>query len=98
MHNHKRISFNIKGFKQDVWDSKRYDLMLQLVKAKFEQNPELAVQLLATGTKTIAESGRHTFFANGISITHKDILNMQQWTGQSKLGDVLMTVRRELTS
>ena len=65
---------------------------------KIEQNPELAVQLRATGTKTIAESGRHTFFANGISITHKVILNMQQWTGQSKLGDVLMTVRRELTS
>ena len=26
----KRFSFKVKGFKQDVWDGKRYDIMLQL--------------------------------------------------------------------
>ena len=46
--------------------------------------------------KTIAESGKHNIFANGLSITNKDILDMKQWTGQSKLGEILMTVRREL--
>ena len=37
----KGISFTIKGFKENVWNTKRYDLMLQLVKAKFEQNLNL---------------------------------------------------------
>ena len=92
----KRLSFSINGFKEDIWNTKRYDLMLQLVKAKFAQNPDLAAHLRATGTKTIAESGKHKFFANGISITHKNILDMKQWTAQSKLGDILMNVRREL--
>ena len=92
----KRLSYSIKGFKQEVWATKRYDLMLQMVKAKFDQNPELCDELRATGKKTIAESGKHNIFANGLSITNKDILDMKQWTGQSKLGEILMTVRREL--
>ena len=92
----KRISFSIKGFKEKVRNSKRHDLMLQLVKAKFEQNPELAAELRATGKKILAESGKHNYFANGLSITNKNILEMNEWTAQSKLGEILMTVRREL--
>ena len=66
--------------------------MLQMVKAKFDQNPELCDELRATGKKTIAESGKHNIFASGLSIRNKDILDMKQWTGQSKLGEILMTV------
>ena len=88
----KRLGFNINGFKEDVWNTKRYELMLQLVKAKFDQNPELAVHLRATGKRTIAETGRHSFFANGLAITHKHVLDMKQWTSQSKLGDILIAV------
>ena len=92
----KRLGFSINGFKEDVWNTKRYELMLQLVKAKFDQNPELAVHLRATGKRTIVETGRHSFFANGLAITHKHVLDMKQWTSQSKLGDILMAVRSEL--
>ena len=79
----------------DVWNTKRHDLMLQLVQAKFQQNPNLADELRNTGKKTISESEKHKDFANGLSIIHRDILNKQQWTSQSKLGEILMTVRRE---
>ena len=92
----KKMSFTIKGFKEDIWNAKRYDLMLHLVKAKFEQNPELAAHLRATGKRTIAETGKHSFYANGFAITHKHVLDVKQWTSQSKLGEILMTVRREL--
>ena len=60
----KRLGFNINGFTEDVWTTKRYELMLQLVKAKFDQNPELAVQ--ETGNRTLAETGKYSFFANGL--------------------------------
>ena len=70
--------------------------MLHLVKAKFEQNPELAADLWATGKRTIAETGKHSFYANGLAITPKHVLDVKQWTSQSKLGEILMTVRREL--
>ena len=94
----KRLSFKIKGFKEQVWNEKRYDIMLELTKRKFSQNPTLATELLATGTKKIAESGKHRFFAVGLSITHKDVLSEGVWTGESKLGAILMVVRDELNS
>ena len=94
----KRLSFQIKGFKQDVWNQKRCDVMLQLLRAKFTQNPRLQTELLDTGTKKIAESGKHKFYAVGLPITHKDILNERVWTGESKLGAFLMVVRDELNS
>ena len=73
----KRLSYNIKGFKMDVWNTKRHDFMVQLVEAKFQQHPILADELRSTGKKTISESGKHKYFANGLSITHRDILNMK---------------------
>ena len=45
----KKLSYNIKNFKQDVWNTKHHDIMLELVKAKFNQNPKLADELRATG-------------------------------------------------
>ena len=92
----KKTSFTIKGFKEDVWNAKRYDLMLHLVKTKFEQNSELAAHLRATGKRTIAETGKHSFYANSLAITNKHVLDVKQWTSQSKLGEILMTVRRKL--
>ena len=71
----KKLSYNIKNFKQDDWNTKRHDFMLQLVKAQFNQNPKLADELRATGKKTIPESGRHKYFAIGTAITNKEILN-----------------------
>ena len=81
----KRLSFKIKGFKEQVLKGKRYDILLELTKRKFIQNPNLATALLATDTKRIAESGKHRFFAVDLPITHKDILNEGVWTGESKL-------------
>ena len=92
----KRLNYQIKGFNQELWNRKRYDIMTNLVRAKFTQNPTLTDTLLATGEKKIAESGKHRFFAVGLPITHKDILNQNMWNGESKLGKILMSVRNEL--
>ena len=91
----KTLSYT-KNFKQDAWNTKRHDIILQLVKAKFNQNPKLADELLATGKKTISESRRQKYSPIGIAITNKEILNTLKWTGQSQLGEILITVRREL--
>ena len=92
----KRLSYQIKGFNQELWNGKQYDIMTNLVRAKFTQNPTLADTLLATGQKKIAESGKRRFFAVGLPITHKDILNQNVWNGESKLGEILVSVRSEL--
>ena len=72
------MSFTIKGIKEDIWNAKRYDLMLHLVKAKFKHNPELVAHLRATGRRTIAETGKHSFYANGLAITNKHVLDVKQ--------------------
>ena len=46
--------------------------------------------------KIIAESGRDRFYATGLTITHKDVLQSSKWVGKSNLGEILMNVRREI--
>ena len=50
------------------------ELMTSLVKAKYDQNPCVVKELLATGNKEIAESGRDGFYATGLLITHTVIV------------------------
>ena len=85
----KRISYDITGTKEhrQKWDNNRFDLMSEIVKAKFAQNSELFEELKSTGTRRLAESGKHVYYATGLSITHRDILNTDKWTGNSNLGD-----------
>ena len=59
----KRLSFDIKTNRETWlrWNAERHNLMTEILTAKFSQNPKLAEELLATGTKRIAESGKHDY-------------------------------------
>ena len=94
----KQLSYDIKGSKDlnDRWNTEKYTLMSDLVKAKITQNPKIATELIATGARRLAESGRHDFYAVGLPITHKDILDTSKWTGKSKLGEILMSIRQQI--
>jgi len=68
------------------WDEMKFAVMLQGVKAKFDQHPDLAHALLATGNALIYEDSPYDIIwgtgeAGGVG------------TGQNLLGQVLMTVR-----
>ena len=69
------------------WDTVRIIEMYQIVKAKFEQNPDLAEKLIATGNALLVEGNNwhDTFW--GVDV--KD-------GGENHLGEILMQVRREL--
>ena len=94
----KRISYEITGPRdlQKKWDDQRVDLMTSLVQTKCQQNPDVVKELKLTGNKIIAESGRDRFYATGLPITHKDVLQSGKWVGKSNLGEILMNVRREI--
>ena len=94
----KRLSFEVKGSKAlyDRWTAQRYKLMSDLLKAKIQQNPKVKAELLSTGTKRIAESGKDNYYAVGLPITSNDILNNIKWSGKSKLGEILMSVRSDI--
>lgn len=67
------------------WKNAKLDRMRAVVRAKFEQNPNLRELLLATGEARIVEGSRDAFWGEG-------------WDGggQNWLGRVLMEVREKL--
>lgn len=68
------------------WDQIKFDIMYEIVKAKFEQNVELKNKLLATGEDHLEEGN-----------TWGDkIWGTVGGKGQNNLGKILMRVRSEL--
>ena len=70
------------------WNDIRCDIMYDVCKAKFSQNPELAEKLLATGEQELVEGNNwnDTFWG------------MCRGKGKNMLGNILMKIREELAS
>lgn len=89
-----RLGRRIKGLNFETWKTKRDTIMTEVLTAKFTQNPDLANELKATGNKILAEAGRHPYYATGVSITDKDVLNETKWNpAGNKLGKLLQVIR-----
>lgn len=68
------------------WEEIKDEVMLQALRMKFSQNPEIARELLATGDASIIEHTRNdAYWADG-----------GDGSGKNKLGLLLMQVREEL--
>lgn len=70
------------------WDSIRKDIMYEIVKQKFIQNPDLKNKLLATGDAYLIEGNywHDTYWG----------VNSKTGEGENHLGRILMKVREEL--
>ncbi|MCR5608332.1 MAG: NADAR family protein [Lachnospiraceae bacterium] len=68
------------------WEQVKYDIMLDIVRAKFSQNPEIKEKLIATGNTPLEEGN-----------TWGDrIWGTVNGKGANNLGKILMKVREEL--
>lgn len=71
---------------RDDWESIKDDVMYEICKAKFSQNPELADKLISTGSAKLIEGNtwgdRVWGVCNGL--------------GENRLGNILMQIRDEL--
>lgn len=92
----KNIGSAIRVERNSNWHNVKNKLMLELVRAKFNQNEEMKAKLIATGNRNIGESGRDMNFAIGLPLTHSDVLDSTKWTGNNELGKALKIVRQEL--
>jgi len=92
----KQIGSKLKVDKGIWTDTKCQEVMASLLRAKFAAGSELAQELLDTNDKYLAESGRDQFYACGLPITHRDIMNKTAHTGKNRLGHLLMARRQEL--
>ena len=71
------------------WNTLGFEVMERVVRAKFA-NPDLAAQLLSTGTRQLIEGNSWRDTTWGCILT-KDGL----WKGRNELGKILMKVRAE---
>lgn len=74
---------------REDWDEVKFDLMRDIVRAKFVQNPELRDKLLATGTSHIEEGNNHNDRIWGVCPPGSS-------QGQNWLGKILMEIREDL--
>lgn len=82
---------------QNVWTAKKSEeIMTTLLNAKFTKGSDVATNLLQTGDKYLAESGKNKLYACGLPMTSKDVLNRTAHTGKNRLGQLLMKKRAEL--
>ena len=69
--------------------------MYACILKKFEQNPDLRSQLIATGNMELVEASPNTKWGAGAMLS-SNVLKNRKWTGTNKQGQILMTVRDTL--
>lgn len=93
---HKELGRKVIGFKQEIWDEKKYPLMVAILKEKFldPRNEYHLSELLKCKGKMIVEaSPRDNIWGVGLSIEKcMKTENSSKWKGQNLLGKALEEV------
>ena len=78
----------------EKWDARKFDVMYECLKKKFDQHPELKALLLKTGDLELVEATPDRLWGCGATLS-SNILRRHAWPGQNKHGKILMTIREE---
>lgn len=95
----KRICRKFDKRDQTAWNRIRVEVMERGLKAKFDQNPELADFLIKTGNTNILECNRSdSFWGIGMALSNPKVWIRNSWvnTAENKLGKLLMDLRTDL--
>ena len=88
----------VRGFKTDIWDAHKYEIVKQGNIHKFSQNTELKTFLLNTKNRVLVEaSPRDRIWGIGMGASNEKAENPNLWRGENLLGFALMEVRDELS-
>ena len=81
---------------REDWERIKDEVMYRVVKAKFNQNKDLAKKLIDTYPAILVEGNtwRDTYW--GVDLFHKSKRYLYGYRGRNKLGEILMEVREEL--
>ncbi|WP_091197964.1 NADAR family protein [Formivibrio citricus] len=94
----KRFGREIAAYRDEVWDSHRFEVVVRGNLAKFRQNPALLEWLLSTGEKVLVEaSPSDAIWGIGVVEEHPFAANPKLWPGLNLLGFALMEVRSLLS-
>ena len=98
-HDYKKLGRKVRNFEPELWDSKKYETVVEGNKAKFSQNPDLKEFLLSTGDAILVEASPYDKIW-GIGLDRETAMkgSVEQWQGENLLGCALMEVRDWLRS
>ena len=89
----KRLGDSVSVPRDSDWDQKKDNIMQKAVLTKFQQNEQLMQKLKATEGRTLVEaSWGDSYWGAGVGLTSAN-LKRNAWSGQNKLGQILMNVR-----
>lgn len=93
----KAIGRSVRGFDQGIWNTHKFDLVVQANLAKFVSSNELKAYLLSTGERVLVEASPvDRVWGIGLAEEDKRAMNPNLWKGENLLGFALMEVRDRL--
>jgi ribA/ribD-fused uncharacterized protein len=93
----KELGRHVRGFDEERWAERRFDLVVTGNLAKFGQGAELRDFLLGTGSLVLVEaSPRDRVWGTGLAAGHEHGTSPEHWPGLNLLGFALMEVRHQL--
>lgn len=93
----KSLGRKVKNFNEAIWNTKKYEVVVQGNLYKFLQNEDLKAALLKTGDKILVEGSPVDFiWGVGLKWDNPLILDEKNWRGENLLGKALMDVRKIL--
>ena len=93
----KALGRQVRGFDEQRWTARRFDLVVTGNLAKFGQHPELRDFLFATGDRILVEaSPLDRIWGTGLAADHEHGTSPEHWPGLNLLGFALMEVRHQL--
>lgn len=94
----KTLGRGVINFNQRIWDNYKYNLVLEINRAKFSQNADLRKFLLSFPDNTLFVEASPFDGIWGVRLPEyaAEIRNIHHWQGENLLGFILTTVRREI--
>ena len=93
----KKLGRLVRGFDEEVWAGRRFELVVEGNVAKFGQDPALGAFLLGTGRRVLVEaSPRDRIWGIGLGAANERAADPRQWRGLNLLGFALMEARGRL--
>jgi hypothetical protein len=92
----KALGREVRGFDEQIWAERRFDLVVTGNLAKFGQHPDLRDFLLATNQVLVEASPRDRIWGIGLAASDDRATSPERWDGLNLLGFALMEVRHQL--
>lgn len=90
----KTLGRKVKPFDSALWNEKKFDIVYEGIKAKFEQNSDIKEVLLETGDAVLVEASPFDkIWGIGLGSKKAKGIPPEEWPGENLLGKALMKVR-----